>query len=75
MNSDSDSDSSEPEDVTSSILTWWKRNAVTRLSRFARSIFAFPATSVQAECTLSTLSRVISEYRSRLNADTDMVAG
>jgi hypothetical protein len=58
-------------DVT--ILTWWKSNAVTRyprLSRFARSILAIPATSVPSECTFSTSGRVISDYRSSLNAET-----
>ena len=58
-------------DVT--ILTWWKSNAVTRyprLSRFARSILAIPATSVPSECTFSTSGRVISDYRSSPNAET-----
>ena len=60
-------------DENSTILTWWKSNALTRypqLSKFARSILAVPATSVPSECTFSTSGRVISEYRSRLNNDT-----
>ena len=59
-------------DENSTILTWWKSNALTRypqLSKFARSILAVPATSVPSECTC-TSGRVISEYRSRLNNDT-----
>jgi hypothetical protein len=60
-------------DDTATLMTWWRNNSLTRyprVSRFARSVLAVPATSVPSECTFSTSGRVIDEYRSSLNPST-----
>ena len=54
------------------ILAWWQMSSVEypTLSRMARDILAVPASTVASESAFCTGSRVLSDFRSRMTAET-----
>lgn len=64
--------SSEAYTDDDDLLKWWyaRRQTYPRLSAVAKKLLAFPASSASAERAFSRLRLLLTDYRTRMNADT-----